>query len=277
MIYAAFSVYLFGILFAGMGIYRLWAGMLKPRWVGWALLPGTVVSEMAYIFGCLITGGEVRRAKLMDGRNGSSRRRSRKSSAEDEAEPTTETAPKFRFIGPVVAAFVCIVACGAGIVIAHTLLGEPVIEEFVRGGGLLRTAALPKSLPKSADVFWGQVEDHVRLLRRMSATWTEVDWLDWRVPVFVYLTVCLSIRLGPVRRSLRSTLVAVVALAGIIALLGVAWERFDDLMKGDLWSLVTYIWSLVMFLLCVTLIIRGAVALALALAEKDTVSRRDAE
>ena len=70
MIYAAFSVYLLGILFTAMGVYRLWAGIVKPGRVNWALLPGTVVAEMAYIFGSLITGGEIRRAKLMDAGKG---------------------------------------------------------------------------------------------------------------------------------------------------------------------------------------------------------------
>ena len=267
MIYAAFSLYLLGILFAGLGIYRLWADILRPRWVGWALLPGTVVSEMAYIFGCLITGGEVRRAKLMDGREGSHRRR--KGSPDQEAEPTTETAPKFRLLGPVVAAFTCILACGAGIVIAHALLGKPVIEEFVRGGRLQTTAALPNSFPTSTGMFWDGVVLHVGLLQRMSATWLEVNWLDWRVPLFVYLTVCLSIRLAPVRRSLRATLLAVVALAAIIALLGVISSRFDGLMRNNLWPLVTYIWTVMMFVLFLTLIVRGGVGLVSALSEKD--------
>ena len=271
MIYAAFSVYLVGILFAGLGIYRLWADMLRPRWVGWALLPGTVLAEMAYIFGCLITGGEIRRAKLMNG-GGSYRRR--KGGGADEAEPTTEADPKFKFLGPVVAAFMCIVACGAGIVVAHTVLGEPVIEEFATGGGLLHVAEAPKALPTSTGAFWDHIERHVRLLRRMSGTWLELNWLDWRVPVFVYVTLCFAIRLAPVRRSLRATLTAVVALAGLIALVGVIWERFDGLMRGDLWSLVTYIWSLLLFVLCVTLILRGCLALTRALMEKEAPSRR---
>ena len=115
MIYAAFSVYLLGILFAAMGVYRLWAGLVRPRWVNWALLPGTIVAEMAYILGCLITGGEIRRAKLMDGGGGGGGRRGGKTdgSSAGEAEPTTEAEPKFRILGPIVAAWLSLVACGA--------------------------------------------------------------------------------------------------------------------------------------------------------------------
>ena len=266
MIYAAFSVYLLGVIFAGQGVYRLWADMIKPRRVGWALLPGTVVAEMAYIFGCLITGGEIRRAKLMSGGGGGAAAPRRKASGGEEAEPTTEATPKFRFLGPMVASFMCTVACGAGIIVARSLLGGPVIDEFAGGGS---GASLPQALPGSTAAFWFQLEGHLGLLRRMSATWLEVDWLNWRVPLFVYVSVCLSIRLAPVRRSLRATLAAVVVLAGGIALVGVIWSRFDGLMRNNLWPLVTYTWSLLLFLLAVSLIVRGGVALVRALIEDD--------
>jgi len=258
VIYAAFSVYMLGILFAGMGVYRLWGGLIRPRWLNWALLPGTVVSEMAYIFGCLITGGEVRRARLMG--SGESGRGRGKSAEGAEAEPTTEAEPKLRVVGPLVAALMSILACVAGILLTHSLLGKPVIETFTVGGHLWKWASLPKALPTSTGGFWDLLSGQVELLRRMSATWGELDWLNWRVPLFVYLSGCLTIRLAPVRRSLRATLGAVVVLAGLIALVGAVFVRFADLMN-DLWPLVTYLWSAMLFLLCVSLLVRGAVGL----------------
>ena len=56
MVYVEFTVWLLLIVFCSIAVYRLWTGMVRPAWVNWVLLPGTVVSEMAYIFGCLITG-----------------------------------------------------------------------------------------------------------------------------------------------------------------------------------------------------------------------------
>jgi len=262
VIYAAFSIYLLGILFMAMGVYRLWSGMLKPRWVNWALLPGTVVSEMAYIFGCLISGGEIRRAKLMEGGQAPPSRRKAAAAANAEAEPTTEAAPRLRYLGPVIAAFVTLLACGAGILILHAVLGEPVI-----GGFAAAADQLYRSLPASTGDFWQHVDRQLWLLRRMGRTWCELDWLNWRVPVFVYLAGCLSIRLAPVRRSLRATLGAVAALAGIIALVGLLWHRFDGLM-GEIWPLLTYVWSALLFLLAASLIIRGGVGLIRGLLEK---------
>ncbi len=272
MIYAAFSVYLLGILFAAMGVYRLWAGMVRPGRVNWALLPGTVVAEMAYIFGCLITGGEVRRAKLMDAGKGSSGRGKSSPGSAGEAEPTTEAKPKLRYIGPVIAAFMTILACGAGILIVHAVLGEPVIEQFTAGGTARLTDRLTE-FPTSTEAFWDQFGWQVDLLHRMAATYTELKWTDWRVPLFVYLAMCLTIRLAPVRRPLRPTLAAVIVLAGIIALIGIVWKRFDGLM-GDLWPLVMYVWASMLFMLWVSLMVRGGVGLARALAGKDTPKTR---
>ncbi|MCK4574593.1 MAG: hypothetical protein KAU36_09480, partial [candidate division Zixibacteria bacterium] len=98
-------------------------------------------------------------------------------------------------------------------------------------------------------------------------------WTNWRVPLFVYLAMCLTIRLAPVRRPLRPTLAAVIVLAGLIALVGVVWKRFDGLMD-NLWPLVMYVWASLLFMLWVSLMVRGGVGLARALAGKDAPKTR---
>jgi len=260
VIYAAFAIWLLLILFTGVGIYRLWTRLAKPAWVNWALLPGTVVSEMAYIFGCLITGGEIRRAKLVpDGAGGE---------GSGEGEPTSETTAGVKYVGPLVAALLAMAASVAAILAVHALLGEPVIREFVTGGGLLSTAALPKELPTSWEGLWRQIDGQVHLLRRMCETWGEVDWLNWRVPLFVYLSFCFAIRLSPVSRPMRATLAVAAAIAIVIALVGLIWRRFADLVAGDLWGLLTYVWAALLFGLVVTLLVHGVAALVRVLAGK---------
>lgn len=259
--YAAFTVWLLLMLFMGMGIFRLWAGLVQPARVSWALLPGTVVSEMAYIFGCLITGGEIHRAKLMPGKGGGK--------GEGGSEPTTEASSGLKFIGPLVAALVSIVACAAAILAVHALLGERIIEAFTAN---LHDAKLPKELPLQFAAFWDQLEGQVVLLRRMCETWRDLDWLNWRVPLFVYLAACLSIRLAPVRRDPRATLAAVVVIAGVIALIGTLNSRFDNLMSR-LWPLLTYVWANLLFILSASLVLRGLIALAFVLGGKRPAKR----
>lgn len=259
MIYAAFTFWLLMIMFTSMGVYSLWARMIKPNWLNWALLPGTIVSEMAYIFGCLITGGEIRRAKLIP---------PAPSKGSGDGEPVTEATAGMKYLGPIVAALISIVACVTVILLAHSLLGKPVIREFSTAGGLLPLAELPKEPATTWNTFWDHISQQVSLLKRMCETYGNVNWLDWRVPVFVYLSGCLGIRLCPGKRPLRASLAAAGCLAAVIAVIGLIWTEFDGLM-GDIWPLLTYIWTSLLFLLAVTLLAKGAIALVAVLMGKS--------
>ena len=256
MVYVEFVIWLMLIVFCGIGVYRLWAQMVRPKWVSWALLPATLVSEMAYIFGCLVTGGEVRRAKLLSDakRDGS-------------GEPTSETKPRWKVLGPIIAALVAILACGAAIGLADRLLGEPVMKQF----DFARRLADPAEQSAGVSLWqglWLRLDNQLSLLRGMCETLAELDWLDWRVPLFVYLSICLSVRLAPVRRELRSTLAAAGILAVAIVLVGALTSRFDRILSFVRPAL-TYIWGVLLLLLVVTLVARGVVALARVLAGKS--------
>ena len=109
----------------------------------------------------------------------------------------------------------------------------------------------------------------MRLLRRMCETWGELDWFNWRVPLFVYLSLCLSIQLSPVRRRIRATLAAVIAIAAMIAVTGLIWRRFAHLMQS-IWPMLTYVWASLLFLLVLTLVILGVVSLVYILLGRDT-------
>lgn len=257
MIYAAFTVWLFGIVFLGVGVFRVWTSVAKPLWVNWALLPGTLVSEMAYILGCLITGGEIRKARLLESPG----------SAGGDSGPATEANQRLKVLGPIVASLLAVLACMGAILLVHRLLGEPVIRTFISGGVWGPASALPRELPASWDALWAQLDRHLDLLRRMCETLGRLDWLAWQVPLFVYLSMCFSVRLAPVGRDLRATLAALVAVAVVIAVVGALSDRFTNLLQ-DLWPLVTYIWALLLTLLALSLVIRGMVSLVQILAGK---------
>ena len=266
--YAAFSVYLVGVLFLAVGVYRLWSGLVPPKYLNWLLLPGTLVAEMAYIFGCLITGGEVRRAKLMDG---GGKGGAKGKSGGGEAEPATDASARLGFFGPLLAAILVVAACGAGVLVIDHLLGEPVMGAFSAEPTLLD----PK-LPTSMADFWGQLRRQVNLAEQMLNSWLELDWLDWHVPAFLYLAACLSIRVAPVRRPMRPTLLAVILAGAVIAVLAAAWPRFNRTLDG-LWPLLTYIWTLLLMLLLASLLVRGIVGLVRAFAGKEKAAKSSSQ
>jgi hypothetical protein len=258
VIYAALTFWLMLLILVGIGVYRLWAGLGRPAWVNWALLPGTVVSEMGYIFGCLITGGEVRRAKLM----------AQSGDSADDGEPTAELSGGLKYIGPILAALVAIIACVVAVIGAHKLLGGPVVGQFVTGDGLLSLAALPKELPTSWDLFWDQISRQVTLLRRMCETWSGLDWLDWRVPLFVYVSLCLAVRLSPTGRPVRPTLAAAALIAAVIAAVGLIWPGLSSIVQ-DVWPLLTYLWASLLLVLVITGLALGLAYLIRIIAGKQ--------
>ena len=251
MLYAAFALWLLLIVLTAVGVQRLWTSLVRPVWVHWALLPGTLVAQMAYIFGALITGGEVRHARLLP----------RKGDARSPDAPAAEASPRVKFLGPAVASLMVLLACGGCILLANWLLGDTVIQRFVLSHGVLDVPKLPQELPGSWAGLWDRLVGQVRLLQRMFETLGGVEWLDWRTPLFVYLAACLSVRLAPGGRDLRPALAAVLFVAALIAAAGIASERFERLLL-DLWPLLTYVWANLLTLLTVTLLVRGAAALA---------------
>lgn len=256
VIYAAFTVWLFGIVFLAMGCYSLLTRLVPPAWVNWALLPGTIVSEMAYIFGCLITGGEIHRAKIMP------------QGGEGKGDtPGTEAASRLGIVGPIIAAWICIVACGAVIIVAHNYLGQPVMQKFESDATSPDKVYLSQELPASVEGFWAQMHKQLDLLHHTCSTWGRLNWSDWHVLVFVYLALCLAVRLAPAGRPLRATLGAAVLVAAMIAGAGAVSVSFTGLIE-QLWTLLTYVWCVLLFLLAVTLLLHGLVALARGLAAK---------
>jgi len=261
-IYVWFVIWMLLLLAMAAGVYALLVRLMPPTVVQWVLLPGTIVSEVAYMFGTLITGGEIRR-RVLPGKEGGG------------TQAGGDAGGKPRAFGATVAAVLSIVAVVAALVGAYKLLDEPVIKDFI--GISIPQRALapmdslsksgPSSLSEVSDTFWKQADNQVSLLRRLTGTLTDVDWFNWRVPLFVYLTLCLSIRIWPSRRPIRPTLLAVVILAAVIAVIGAIWNQFESLLN-DLWPLLTYVWTSLLLALIFTLVATGVVALVRALSGK---------
>ena len=253
LVYVAFALYLFLILCMGIGVYKLWTKLVRPAWIDWALLPGTVVSEMSYIFGWLITGGEIQRAKLLsDDSKGSS------SSSKTQAKPGLKT------IGAILASLVGILGCAASLVAVQAVLGKKVIARFA---GAWAEPGLPMELPASWSGFWGQAARLLDLQRATCETFAALEWGQWQVALFVYLSICLAIRLAPSRSTGRGTVGAIVLLAALCALVGALSTGFRDVLLKA-WPLLTYVWAGLLTALMATLLLHGGVSVVRAIGGK---------
>jgi hypothetical protein len=260
VIYAAFIVWFILLVFMGIGVFTLAARLVSGNTVRWLLLPGTLVAEMAAILGCLITGGEVKHATLVGSKDGS-------------PEPTTETTGRWKHVTPIVSSILVILACSGGILLARHLLGESVLTTFTVRGFLDGRAALPQELPQQWAEFWAVAADQLVLVRAMCETLSDLAWDNWREVLFVYLSICLAVRLSPARRNLRPTLVGIAVLAGLLAAAGGLWPEMADLVDR-LWPLVAYIYAMMLTLLVALLVVSGMVGLVRVLFGAKPARRR---
>lgn len=248
VVYFMLAIWLVLSVLLGRGVYQLLTGLAKPSWTNVALLPGTAVSELSYVLGCLVSGGEVRKAKLLD------------SSAGKATGGTQATGSKrLPWLSPLVASLVSLAACTCCIVVVHSLLGGPVIRQFAVPTALV----LPQAPPASWAGFWSALHGQLDLLRRFSETLVDLRWLDWRVPLFVYLVACLSVRLAPAGRPLRPIMLATAILAVAVSLAGLVSKGFGNLV-ADVWPLLTYVWVSLLWMMGMLLIVKAVLGLVKA-------------
>jgi hypothetical protein len=126
----------------------------------------------------------------------------------------------------------------------------------------------PSTMIAAVNYFWKLVHSQVDLLKNFTDTVGELKWKNWKVPLFVYLSLCLGVRLSVATRPVRPTLAAVVLIAGGIAIIGALWDKFSDLMN-EVWPLLSYVWGLLLLTLVFALLLSGVVALIRALAGKS--------
>ena len=65
MEYAQITFWLVVIVFTALGVHRLWSSLVQPKVVNSILLPGTLVAQLGYVLGLLVTGGTVNNTTLI--------------------------------------------------------------------------------------------------------------------------------------------------------------------------------------------------------------------
>jgi hypothetical protein len=253
MIYAALAMWVILILLTGMGLYRLWARQLGGALVDWLLLPATLAGELAYSAGRMMTGRPAY-GGLISPRDAS-------------ADPCRNAiSGRGGFLVSMLASLLVLTASTTAIVLLAKYLDPGVISTMAFSDLYI---GLDRQLPTGWSDLWGMAEKQIDLLKGITATWTRLDWTDWHVPLFVYLTGALAIRLGPVRHDQRASLAVAAGIVGLAAIVGSVAEPVRDMLTGgDLWYLLTYVWSVLLFLLMVTLLMMGIVWLVRLLAPR---------
>ncbi|MBI1827710.1 MAG: hypothetical protein HY287_08555 [Planctomycetes bacterium] len=245
MLYFAFTFWLLVIVFSAWGVHHLWSGMIKPKVLNALLLPGTLVAICGHLLGLLVTGATVSQATLF------------KDDDSGEPETTTDAKPRIPILGPVVIGMLPLLACGMAIYFAARFMGSPLISH-------LPTSYVGRTLPLSLAGIWQLLRDLISLTESMVAALRAANYHDWRVDVFLYLVICLCIRIRPFKGTVRGSLGAIVIVG--IAGVGISsfWDAADARVQ-NMWATLNLMVATLLLLLIISLLIRGTFNLIQAL------------
>jgi hypothetical protein len=246
MLYAALTFWLLVIVFSAWGVYWLWGRLVKPRVVNTVLLPGTLVAQLGHVLGLLVTGNPVRNTKLM----GDDEKGEPKSDA-----PETQRIP---VIGSILVGLLPLVACAACLYAAARLLGGHVLEELSGGAAL----SVSQYLPTSLSAMWELLRNSITVIENMLNAILRSELLDWSTVLFLYLAICLTVRMTPFEGNRRGA-VAAIFLAGIaIAVAASLAASLEEFILQSWWPILSFAVGMLLFLLLLSLLVGGIVGLA---------------
>jgi hypothetical protein len=249
MLYAALTFWLLVIVFSAWGVHWLWSQMIKPRAVNTVLLPGTLVAQLGHVLGLLVTGNSVSNTKLMGD--------------DEKGEPTANSPDKQRIpvIGPVLVGLLPLVACAACLYLAASTLGRSVLVEGTMPD-------LPQALPLTLAGLWELPRTSITVTENMLNAILSSNLLNWANVLFLYLAVCLTVRMTPFEGNRRGAIGAILLSGLVIGLVASYASSLEGAVLSS-WPILTFAVGMLLFLLLVSLLISGAVGLIRILARNE--------
>lgn len=242
MEYAAITFWLLVVVFSALGVHRLWSSMVQPKVVNSLLLPGTLVAQLGHILGLLLTGGTVNNTALIKD--------------DDSGAPQTpaETESRLPVVGAIIVALLPLAGCAAAIYWVSGYFGGAILA------GMKQSAPAKLELPTTLTLGFEVARGSISLVERLVDAIRASDYGDWRTWLFLYLAVCLTVRMAPLTGNLRGSIGAIL-LTGLLAFL---ISRVAEPATGWLdtaWPLIVFSVAVLLLLLMVSLLIKGAVLL----------------
>lgn len=236
------TFWLFVIVFSALGVHRLWSSMVQPKIVNWVLLPGTLVAQVGYIVGMLVTGGTINNTSLVKD--------------DESGEPQTggDEKPKLPVVGSIIIALLPMAGCAVAIYWAARYFGA----QFLKATADLGFNAT--LLPVSLESFFATIRGGLGLAEHFVGTVRAADLGNWETLLFLYLAVCLTVRMAPLTGNIRGALGAIV-LAGILGFLAGKILQPTGGAFAAAWPLVIFCVAVLLCLLILSLLAAAVVGL----------------
>lgn len=252
MLFAALTFWLLVIVFTALGVHQMWSSLIKPRVVNSILLPGTLIAQLGHIVGLLITGNPVRNTTLM---------------GDDESgDPQSDTPDEQRIpiLANIVIGLLPLVACAACLCIVANLWGGRVLPTYAVDG-LQVSKQLPTSLPGFFDLLRGSVTIVEGLVTLIATS----PLMSWSTILFLYLSICLTVRMAPIEGNRRGAIIAIVLSGLAVAIVATVVPQARDFIAVTSWPILSFAVSMLLALLLLTFIVTGLVGLIRIFANKD--------
>ena len=246
MIYFAVTFWLLVAVLTAWGVHQLWSGMLKPRTVNSILLPGTLVAQLGHVLGLLVTGATVTNTTLYND--------------DDSGAPemTADPKPRIPLIGSLIIGMLPLLSCAVAIYLVTRFLGGQIAAD-------MNEHSVAEALPTTLAGVWQLLRDQISLVESDVVAARAADWTRWEVWLFVYLVICLTVRMAPFPGTLRGTLGATVVL-GLATGLAVSVMDPSRSATEAGWVVLSLSVATLLLLLLVSLAVRGTVGLTKVLA-----------
>ncbi|UCE58563.1 MAG: hypothetical protein JSU63_14095 [Phycisphaerales bacterium] len=247
MLYLALTFWLLVIVLTAWGVHRLWSGMVKPKVLNMVLLPGTLVAQIGHVLGLLVTGATVSNTTLY------------KDDESGDPETTSDPNPRIPVLGPIIIGLLPLLACATAIFFLARGLGQPVMTR-------ISANVVGPALPTTMAGLWQLLRDQITLAEAMVSAITTAGFGSWQTGLFVYLLICLTIRIAPFPGNLRGSLGAILILGISAATITSLFDVADPRVQNG-WAVLNVTVATLMMLLITSLLIRGGVGLAHVLRE----------
>ena len=246
MLYVTSAFWLLIAVLMAWGVHHLWSRMLKPRTVNSILLPGTLVAQLGHVLGLLVTGATVTNTTLY------------KDDESGEPEMTKDPKPRIPVIGPLMIGMLPLLACAVAIFFVTRYLGGQIVAQ-------MNEQHVAEALPTTLAGCWQLLRDQITLVEAAVAAAIGADWGRWEVWLFVYLVICLTVRMAPFPGTLRGSLGATVVLGLLAAFIASVADAGRTGFEAG-WTVLSLSVPTLLFLLLASLLVHGTVGLVKLLA-----------
>lgn len=252
MLFAALTFWLLVTVSSAWGVHALWCRLAKPRVVNSILLPGTLVAQLGHVLGLLVTGNPVTNTALMGD--------------DDRGEPQAEPPQQQRLpvVGSILTGLLPLAACAGCLYASARLWGGSLISRLSEGGVI----SLPQALPTSIAGTWELLRHSLSLAEAALNAVLRSDLRNWETLLFIYLAICLTVRMSPFEGHRRGAIGA-IGLAGAVAAIGGLVSPAVAAFLEGIWPVLSFAVAVLLVLLLGSLLLTAVVGLVRIVARNE--------